>query len=304
MADNYAGLSGGRYLAELWQRDSVQAAFQQKIIKSINQLAQSLGSNAVGEAAPPDPVQGINVKASGEQLQVTLIHNTPKTRAINYFTEIDTDPNFPNALVHNSGPSRSPLPFNLPTYDDQGNKVKYYVRAYAQYPNSKPTARVVFGGHLNPSYITMGGNTKMTLLGSTGSGTSSNTGQQGGSGFGIQPVSPLGLNTSPSVQPQTSQNAPIPAPTAGAQTVSAVIDFGGPSEDSTAQVTVTATWVTASSIIVVSIAGGTTDHPDSDEPAVEGITVAVDNIVAGSFQVSAYAPYGTFGQYNVFCVGA
>lgn len=296
-------LLGGRYLADLWQKDSIQAAFQQRVINAINKLGTSLGANAVGDAAPPDPVEGINISTAGEYMQVNLIHTAPKTRAINYFTEIDTDPNFPSPMVNYQGPSRSMTPTSLPSLDANGNTIKYYVRAYAQYPGSKPSKITTFGGANAPASITLGGKTQMTLLAGTGSGTSSSTGQQGGSGFGIQPTAPLAQGTQASIQTSTVQTPQV-TPASGIQTVSAIVDFGSDIFNTAAQVTISATWVKANSIIVATAAGGTTDHPDPDEATVSGIVLAVGNIVPGvSFEVSAYSPYGVAGQFNVNCVG-
>lgn len=179
-----ATLQGGRYLAELYQKDSVQAAFIQKIINAVNKLGANLGANPVGNVAPPPSIDNVNVQTSGEMMQVTLNHNHPVGKAVNYFVEVDTNSNFTQPYVQHLGASRSSLPFNLPTKDSKGNNHAYYVRAYSQYPGSAPSKHTVFGGPLAPAAVTMGGGTQMDFLPSTGSGTASPTGQQGGQGFG------------------------------------------------------------------------------------------------------------------------
>ena len=181
----FGNLSGGRFLANLYAKDSIQAVFFQKIINSINVVAQNAGVGPIADVPPPSPVNQVNVKTSGEYLNVTLNHAASVSRGINYFVEVaQNDPDFKQPIVHSLGPSRSTPPIQLPTFDDNGNTNKYYVRAFAQYPGSKPSKVTTFGGAFQPASITMGGTTKLTLLPSTGSGTSSTTGQQGASGFG------------------------------------------------------------------------------------------------------------------------
>lgn len=199
MADSWAQLEGGRYLADLYQKDSIQAAFLQKVIDAVNKLGTTLGANPVGEVEPPPPVNHINIATSGEMMHVALIHNSAIKRGINYFLEVSpNDPNFTQPLVKPLGPSRASLPFTLPTNDASGQAIKYYVRAYSQYPGSKPSKVTTFGGANNPQSITMGGSTPMTLLQSTGSGTSTTDGQQGASGFGKflvqnKPITPISV---------------------------------------------------------------------------------------------------------------
>ena len=213
MSDNWAQLDGGRFLADLYRKDSVQAAFMDKVINAINKLGNTIGANPVGEVEPPHPINQVNVSTSGEMMQVNLLHTTPVKRGINYFVEVDTNPNFNQPMVKPMGPSRATVPFPLPSKDAKGNMISYYVRAFAQYPGSKPSLPTVFGGKLNPAAVTMGGSTKMTLLPSFGSGTSSPTGQQGVSGFGRVLNSPTSIGpVQNSIGPPTVQ-APIVTPT-------------------------------------------------------------------------------------------
>lgn len=202
----FAQLDGGQFLADLYQKDPIQAAFIQKVINAVNHLGVNLGANPVGDVKPPDPIASVNVKTSGEYMHVSLTHTAPVKKGINYFVEVDTNPNFPQPQVKPLGPSRASLPFVLPSLDDNGNQVNYYVRAFAQYPGSKPSKVTVFGGAGNPTAIKMGGSTKLSLLPSTGSGTSSVTGQQGASGFGrvLNSPAPSGLVQS-SIAPVTNQ---------------------------------------------------------------------------------------------------
>ena len=185
-----AKLEGGRYLADLFQKDSIQASLIQKLIDAINAVSDKTGTNPVGESAPPPPISHIDVKASGEMLHVALRHATTESikRPIRYYVEVATDSNFSNTQVHDLGASRTLLT-HLPTFDDNNSQQTYYVRGYAQYPGSKPTPVTVYGGKLGPTKIQMDGTTKLTLLPSTGSGTAAFNGQQGGSGMGRFPRS-------------------------------------------------------------------------------------------------------------------
>lgn len=187
--NSLANLQGGRYLAKLYNTDSIQATFQQKIINAINKIGTTIGVNPVGNVQPPPPIDNINVTTSGELVHVTLNHNKPINKGINYFLEISNNPNFTAPLVQHLGTSRSPAPFMLPTKTGAGDTQKYYMRAYPQYQGSDPGEPTVFGGKLNPASITLSGSTEMDLLPSTGSGTASPTGQQAGQGFGKQQTS-------------------------------------------------------------------------------------------------------------------
>jgi hypothetical protein len=70
------------------------------------------------------------------------------------------------------------------------------------------------------------------------------------------------------------------------------------------EATVPATWVTTTSRIVCSPAPpSTTDH-DPEDALLEGITAAVLLITNGvSFKIGVSAPDGTWGRYNIDCIG-
>src|SRR5271170_476366 len=201
-------LSEDRYLADLQTKDQLQAAFQQRIIDAINNVAKGAGVSTFGELTPPQPVNAITVKSSGEQIHATLTHAAQLTRSINYFIEADTSPSFTQPHVMDIGSSRSHI-FNLPTLSDSGGLQKWYLRTYAQYPGSKPSPPTVLGGLENPTPIILQGTTKMTILPPTGSGTGSSTGQQGGVGRGKQRIStPKVIRIAKS----QASNAPVVAP--------------------------------------------------------------------------------------------
>ena len=93
-----------------------------------------------------------------------------------------------------------------------------------------------------------------------------------------------------------------------ANTVQAIIDFGsdsGPIARSFDALTVvSATWVTATSTIVASLAGSATSTHGIADGLIEGLTVQVENVVSGvGFTLHAYSPLGSWGQYAFNCVG-
>ena len=78
------------------------------------------------------------------------------------------------------------------------------------------------------------------------------------------------------------------------------IDFG--TSGSLATATLTAAWITATSVLVVSPGGATADH-DAEDVLIEEIKVSVSAVAAGSCTVMAFAPAGTWGRYTFNVVG-
>lgn len=80
------------------------------------------------------------------------------------------------------------------------------------------------------------------------------------------------------------------------------VDFGAGSNY--AEATVPAAWVASSSRIICSPAApSTTDH-DPEDALLEGITASVISITDGvSFVIGVSAPSGTWGRYNIDCIG-
>ena len=84
---------------------------------------------------------------------------------------------------------------------------------------------------------------------------------------------------------------------------SGTVNFGATEGNGDASVTVAATWVTASSVIVVSPGAATADH-DVEDALIEGLTASVTALTPGvSFEITAHAPYGTWGQYTFNATG-
>lgn len=88
--------------------------------------------------------------------------------------------------------------------------------------------------------------------------------------------------------------------------VTAIITFFNPDwpEDTTASVTVIGqTWVTADSVIIAGFGGITPDH-GPDDAMVEDMSAYVENIIPGvGFDITAHAPLGTWGRYEVYALG-
>jgi hypothetical protein len=187
-------LTGGRELTLLYQRSWAQGSLFARVINAINTLATNTSTSAIGKLPAPSPIEAINVSGGvlshgiitcpSEILHLTLTHNAPIQKGIQYITEISTEPNFLQPHVVDHGCSRSAF-VPLPTQDASGNTQTYYLRSYAQYHGSDPCKPLTLGGLTGAIGIQMTGSSKTSLLPSTGSGTAQATGQQGGKGLGI-----------------------------------------------------------------------------------------------------------------------
>lgn len=186
-------LEGGQELAAISQRDFTNGSLLQRIIEAVNSLADNVGAACVGKIDPPPPVNSVQVQGTqagnvvtcpSEILHWTITHNQSVRKGVRYFSEIDTDPNFPQPHPIDHGTSRSGF-LHLPTFLNDGvTSQTYYLRSYAQYPGSDPNKPTVFGGLASATQIKMTGTSATTLLPSTGSGTASQSGTQGGKGLG------------------------------------------------------------------------------------------------------------------------
>lgn len=87
----------------------------------------------------------------------------------------------------------------------------------------------------------------------------------------------------------------------------ATLDFGfsGSGEGGTALTTVSASWVTAGSVIWIQSAGLSSADHDPQDAILEGIIASATNIVPGvSFDIQAYAVSDTWGRYTMQYLGA
>jgi hypothetical protein len=156
----------------------------QQIQDAINTTARHAAVDATGPLEPPPPIQRLNVKVSADgHVQATIDDHSNVQRGVRYFVESSTDKSFRQPHVLPLSTSRFLPPTLFPAKDDNGQPQVFYFRAYSQYPGSKPSPFVHFGGS-SPTPVAPGGTTQITLLPSTGSGTAPNDGQRGHSGFG------------------------------------------------------------------------------------------------------------------------
>ena len=191
-------LDGGQELTALQHKDFDNGSLLKRIIDAVNSLAKNVGASAVGKVDPPPPVNSIQVQGAqngntitcpSEVLHLTVAHNGEVNKGVQYIHEISTEPNFLAPHIIDTGCSRS-LFVHLPSQDSNGNPQVYYHRAYAQYHGSDPQKPTVLGGLANPTQIVMTGSSKTSLLTSTGSGTASPQGTQGGHGLGVVTTRP------------------------------------------------------------------------------------------------------------------
>jgi hypothetical protein len=154
-----------------------------RVQDSINEMADNTGVSSIGPLPAPPPLQSVQIKTAGEMVHFAINHQAPISKSIKYFTEVATEPSFAQPVVYDHGASRTPPPITLPTKDDNGNPVNYYFRHYSQYHGSPASPILTYGGNV-PAPVTLTGGTQMTLLPSTGSGTASPAGTQGGQGAG------------------------------------------------------------------------------------------------------------------------
>lgn len=195
--NNYEGgtLDGGRELQAVQMRDEMAGTLFGKIVDAVNSLARNAGVTVLGNTPAPPKVDSIQIKGSldaktniltcpGESLHFTITHNQSVSKGIHYFSDLATDSNFTQPHTIDHGTSRSAF-LTIPTFLDDGSTPQtFYLRSYAQYPGSEPCSPTVLGNFDRATLIKMSGTTASTLLPSTGSGTASPTGQQGGKGFG------------------------------------------------------------------------------------------------------------------------
>ena len=177
---------GGSQLEKIRLENPSLYNFCRRVVTAINTLGQNGGISPTGASDPPPSIGAVNVKSSGETVHVTLDDPSPVSNQIEYFVEAATDANFSAPHVFHLKAGRGAF-LNLPAKDDNGTAQPWHFRGYSQYPGSQPSAPVYFGG-LSPQPVTLTGSTQLTPLQSTGSGTGTTLGQQGGWGRGKVPV--------------------------------------------------------------------------------------------------------------------
>ena len=174
-----------RYLSQMRNVPALRWAYlgMSEMATQVNQLATNVGADTQTRDNPPQ-VAGLTVKSSGTGLVHAVINDPANiSRNLQYFLEYDTNPAFTQPQVEHLGASRSRV-LRLPGMTDDSSSQNFYFRAYSQYPGSKPSPAVVYGGANGATPVAPGGTDTLTLLPSTGSGTAPNNGLVGGSGLG------------------------------------------------------------------------------------------------------------------------
>lgn len=177
-------VDGGRELSQVEQQWPFLGSLLRRVIIGINTTAKNAAVSATGEVAAPKPPDSVAVQPMGENLHIVISHGGQVQRGVHYFTEIGVDdPSFRQPIVVHHGTARGGI-VGLPTNISSGTPHTYYVRSFAQYLSSQPSAPTVLGGASSPTGVQMSGTTIASPLPPTGSGTAANSGQQGGWGFG------------------------------------------------------------------------------------------------------------------------
>jgi hypothetical protein len=177
-----ADLNGGELLAQITNMWPKLGILLGKHESAINTVALNAAVATSGELNAPARPGQVNVKVAGEIAHVTIDDPQELQRGAQYHLEIADNPQFSAPHVVHLGSTRGHF-MNLPTNTDDGTPHTWHARAYSQYQGSQPSAYTYFGGDA-PAGFQMTGATNLTPLASTGSGTASNNGQQGGSGLG------------------------------------------------------------------------------------------------------------------------
>jgi len=162
-------------LAQIKGRDPYLYETLRQVVGAVNSLGRATGVDPSGSISPPDSIGALSVVAGDGIFDVAITDNSAVHRGIFYFAEFDSSPNFTAPRVQFMGSSRN-LRLSL------GNQTLYW-RAYSQYLGSTPSAPIAFGSP--PTAVTGGGTAAGPAL-QPSSGSGSATGQQGGSGFGVQ----------------------------------------------------------------------------------------------------------------------
>ena len=182
-------LDVSQFLTEIRGNNPRLAFMLDKMVTAINQTAKATGVDSTSFQSAPHPPQSISVKAANGTAHVTITDASKRSRALCYFVEHSTDPNFLAPHVAYLGAARGVF-LNLPGFDDSGAAQPWYFRAYSMYPGStKASAHALFGSAGVATPVSVGGATQLTPLTSTGAGTASTSGQQSGGGFGTSQYS-------------------------------------------------------------------------------------------------------------------
>lgn len=191
-------LNLSEFLTEIREKFPRMALAFERIENAVNATAIAVGVDTSGHTSPPPAPQSVQVASGTDHLDVSITDNSKRTRALNYFVEWSVnDPSFGAPRVEFLGPARQRM-LSVPAKDGNGAAINYYVRAYSQLIGSQSASpKTYHGSAASPSAVALTGASQLTPLASTGSGTASTNGQQGGQGFGtpaiVSPSEPRAL---------------------------------------------------------------------------------------------------------------
>ena len=142
------------------------------LFNSTENVASKTGASISPVTTVPPSIAALTVaKTKDGAMQAVIQDSTPINWGIHYFLEHSTTPNFAQPHVIHLGPSRTWVG------PDVSRSFPYW-RAYSMYQGQTEGSNPIY--HQGPIIA-------QSIIPSTGSGTSSGNGQQGGTGFGLVP---------------------------------------------------------------------------------------------------------------------
>jgi hypothetical protein len=167
-----------RNIPALKSQDAKLGETLNDIVAAFDGLGKRLNVDPSGDVSAPSDVSRLTVVASQGIFDIRIFDNSPVNRGINYFVEYSTTPSFTSPIQIDLGTSRNGREF-------LGNLTLYW-RSYSQYVGSQPSNPIYMGTQQIPTAVVGGGSISgPTPQQSTGSGTTSSSGKEGGQGFGL-----------------------------------------------------------------------------------------------------------------------
>lgn len=151
----------------------------QDVQQNQNNIAQQVNGNPAGNPNPPAAINSLSVKAADGIFDAKIVDTSDTSRGVNYFLEHSPSPNFSSPHMIHLGTSRN-------WRGALGNQTLHF-RAYSSYATSGASAHVYHGSPTAPTPVTGGGAAGPAPQSSSGGGTASTNGTQGGHGFGPVP---------------------------------------------------------------------------------------------------------------------
>jgi len=172
MANDY------RNRARIVGRDPMLGEALDDVLSRVNNVAQQVNANPTGKPPAPPQIGALQVTGDGGGFHATITDGTPVSRGVEYHLEYSTTPTFAQPHGFSLGPWR--------THRGWVGAQNLYWRAYSQYPSGQASKPVYHGSAVDPLVVNHGGASPgPPIPASTGSGTASTDGRQGGAGYGF-----------------------------------------------------------------------------------------------------------------------